>query len=190
MHTSHASMAAGSHIRSRERSGPSRVECWTLSGRSHRSLGYFPFVRPEGCQDFILFTRRYPEVIERASQLSRDLIELLGGDVEVAMGLFQPEGGTSRLRGREREGSAGDVADPQGAHELQPRQSVQLVGMPLTKLRVLRCLADDGVLDDRVAEKVDHRSDGEHATQSVVQARLSHRPPPVLITPSSRDGGV
>src|SRR4030095_252355 len=136
-----------------------------------------------------LLSRRYAEVIERASQLSRDLIELLGGDVEVAMGLFQPEGGTSRLRGRKREGSTGDVADPERAHELQPWEPVQLVGMPLTKLGVLRCLADDGVLDDRVAEMVDHRSDGEHATQSFVQARLSHRPPPPLITPSSRDGG-
>jgi hypothetical protein len=56
-------------------------------------------MRREGRQDFILFSRRNPEVIERASQLSRDLVELLGGDVEVAMGLLQPEGGASRLRG-------------------------------------------------------------------------------------------
>ena len=90
-------------------------------------------------------------MIERASQLSRDLIELLGGDAELAMGLFQPEGGASWLRGSKREGSTGDVADPQRAHELQPWQPVQLVGMPLTKLGVLRCLADDGVLDDRIA---------------------------------------
>src|SRR4029453_13339524 len=105
MPSSHESMAAGSHIRLRERSGTSRGECWTLSGRSHRPLVSFPLVSREGRQDFILFTRRYPEVIERASQLSRNLIELLGGDVEIAMGLFQPEGGTSWLRGREREGS-------------------------------------------------------------------------------------
>ena len=63
-----------------------------VSGRSHRSLGHFPLVRREGRQDFILLTLRDPEVIERASQLGRDLIELLGGDLEVAMGLFQPEG--------------------------------------------------------------------------------------------------
>jgi hypothetical protein len=49
-------------------------------------------VRREGRQDFLLLTRRDPEVIERASQLRRDLVELLGGDVEVAMGLLQPEG--------------------------------------------------------------------------------------------------
>ena len=75
-----------------------------LLGRSHRSLCNFPLVRREGRQDFIFLTRRDPEVIECASQLSRDLIELFGGDVELAMGLFQPEGGASRLRGREREG--------------------------------------------------------------------------------------
>jgi len=56
-----------------------------LSGRSHGSLGYFPFVGREGRQNFLLLTRRDPEVIECASQLSRDLIELLRGDVEVAM---------------------------------------------------------------------------------------------------------
>jgi hypothetical protein len=36
-------------------------------GRSHRSLGHVPLVRREGRQDFILLTRRDPEVIERAS---------------------------------------------------------------------------------------------------------------------------
>jgi hypothetical protein len=60
------------------------------SGRSHRSLGHFPLVRREGRHDFILLTRRDVEVIERACQLSHDLIELLGGDLELAMSLFQP----------------------------------------------------------------------------------------------------
>jgi hypothetical protein len=36
-------------------------------------------------------------------------------------------------------------------------------------------LADDRVLDDRIAEVVDHRSDGEHATQSS-QRREFDRP--------------
>ncbi len=43
-------------------------------------------------------------MIERPSQLSRDLIELFGGDVEVTMGLFQPEGGAPRLRSGKRQG--------------------------------------------------------------------------------------
>jgi hypothetical protein len=37
-----------------------------------------PLVRREGRQDFILLTRRDPEMIERASQLRCDFIELLG----------------------------------------------------------------------------------------------------------------
>jgi hypothetical protein len=76
-----------------------------LSGRSHRSLGHLPLVRREGRQDFILLPRGDLEVIERAPQLGGDLIELLGRDVELAVGLFQPEGGAPRLRGSEREGS-------------------------------------------------------------------------------------
>ena len=50
--------------------------------------------------------------------------------------------------------------------------------MPISKLRVLRCLADEGILDHRIAEVVHHRRDGEHATQSFVQARFCHAPPP------------
>src|SRR6266550_3106788 len=46
--------------------------------------------------------------------------------------------------------------------------------MPLTKLRVLRCLSDDRILDDGAAEVVDHRSDGENSTQSFVQSGFSH----------------
>src|SRR4029450_5110550 len=152
--------------------GPRYGYRWAVSGPSHRSLGHFPLVRREGRQHFLLLTRRDREVIERASQFGRDLVELLGRDAKVAMGLFQPERGTPWLRSREREGSTGDVAEPKRAHELQPRQPVQLVGMPFMKLRVLRCLAHDGVLDDCIAEMVDHGSDGEPPTQSCVQARL------------------
>jgi hypothetical protein len=42
----------------------------------------------EGGQDFTLLTSGDTEVIERPSQLRRDFIELVGRDVEVAMGLF------------------------------------------------------------------------------------------------------
>src|SRR5262245_42971135 len=90
------------------------------------------------------------------------------------MGLFEPEGSASGLRGSKRQGSTGDVADPKRPHELQPWQPAQLVGMPLSKLRVLGFLADDRVLDQGVTEVVDHGSEGEHPTQTVVQARLSH----------------
>jgi hypothetical protein len=45
-----------------------------------------------------------PKLIERAAQLSRDLVELLGRDVEVAMSLFQHQRSASWLRGSERRG--------------------------------------------------------------------------------------
>jgi hypothetical protein len=38
------------------------------------------------------------------------------------MGLFQTDGRASRLGGSKREGSTGDVAEPQRAHELQSWQ--------------------------------------------------------------------
>ena len=72
------------------------------------------------------------------------------------------------------EGSAGDVADPQGAHELQAGQPAQVVGVPLPELRVGRLLTDDRVVHDRVAEMVDDRGDGERATESIVETCLSH----------------
>src|SRR5262249_35355859 len=72
-------------------------------GRSHRSLGPFPLVRREGRQDFILLTRSDSEVIEGPPQLRRDLVELPGGDVEVAVGLFQPEGCAAWPRGSKGE---------------------------------------------------------------------------------------
>ena len=64
-------------------------------------------MRRERRQDFILLTRRDPEVIERASELGRDLVELLWSDVEPAVGLFEAERGASWLRGCEREGATG-----------------------------------------------------------------------------------
>src|SRR6188472_4587183 len=58
--------------------------------------------------------------------------------------------------------------------------------MPIVKVGVLRSLADEWVLDDRVAEVVNHCRDGEHPAQSVVQTRLSHQPSP---SPSRRSAG-
>jgi hypothetical protein len=49
-----------------------------VSGRRHRPLGHFSLVRSERRKDLILLTHRDVEVIQRASQLGRDLIELLG----------------------------------------------------------------------------------------------------------------
>jgi hypothetical protein len=43
-------------------------------------------------------------VIERASKLRRNLIELVGSDVEFAVGLLQTERGAARFRGRDEKG--------------------------------------------------------------------------------------
>ena len=177
-------LSVGNHGVVVSRQGPQSDERAALSGRSHRSLGHFPFMRGEGRQDLTLLARRDPEAIERATQFGRDLVELVGGDVELAMGFLQAEGGAPRLRGAKGEGSTGDVTDPERPHELQPRQPVKLVGMPLTELGVLGPLTDHGVLDDRIAEVVDHRSDGEHATNR------SYRLASAIVDLPSATGGV
>jgi hypothetical protein len=65
---------------------------------------------------------------------------------------------------------AGNVADPQRAHEFEAWKSAQIVRVPFPELGVLRLLADDRVLHDRVAEVVDHCCDSERATEPLVQA--------------------
>ena len=78
------------------------------------------------------------------------------------------------LRGRELERAAGDVAHPQRAHELEPRQPVEAVRVPFAQRRVLRALADDRVLDQRVAEAVDHRGDRECTPKPVIETGFRH----------------
>ena len=90
------------------------------------------------------------------------------------MGFFQAERSTARLRGCIVLGSTGNVADPQGAHELEAWKSAQIVGVPFPQGGVLRCLADDRILHDRFAEVVNHCCDGECATEPFVQTQFSH----------------
>ena len=82
------------------------------------------------------------------------------------------------LPGRVRrvlEGPSGDVADPQGPHELQAGQPGQAVRVPVAKLRVLRLLADDRVLDQRIAEVVNHSRNGKRAAEPLIEGLLAHR---------------
>ena len=65
-----------------------------------------------------------------------------------------------------------NVADPQCAHELEARESAQIVRVPFAERRVLRSLADDRIVHDRFAEVVDDRRDGECATEPIVQTFL------------------
>src|SRR5688572_8278193 len=90
------------------------------------------------------------------------------------MGFFQTKGGAAWLCGCILMGSPGDLADPERAHELEARESSKVVRVPFPERRVLRCLADNGVLHDRVAEVVNHGCDGEGATEPFIQTRLRH----------------
>ena len=114
----------------------------------------------------------HPDDVERAAQFGGHLVELLGGDVELAMGLFQTEDGAPGLGGHVLEWPAGHVAHPQGAHELQAGKPAQILRVPLTEGGVLRLLTDDRVLHDGVAEVVDDGGDGEDATEPFVEASL------------------
>src|SRR6202020_1838313 len=71
-------------------------------------------------------------------------------------------------------GPTADVADPQGAHELQAGKPAQFLGAPLLELRVLGLLSGDGVTHNSVAEVVNHCRDGECATEPFVQTRVGH----------------
>src|SRR6266511_1197588 len=126
-------------------------------------------MRCERSEHLVLLGLGHFDEIAAAPKLSRNLVELLGRDAQLAMGLLEAEGCASRSRGRELEGPAGDVADPQGAHEFQARQSAQIVRVPLPKGRVPRLLTNDRIFHERITEMVDDRSDGKCTTEPVVQ---------------------
>jgi hypothetical protein len=43
----------------------------------------------DGRQDFLLFALRHIQIVQRAANLSSDLVELLGRNVEILMGFVQ-----------------------------------------------------------------------------------------------------
>jgi hypothetical protein len=127
-----------------------------LSGRGHRSLGYFPLVRRKGRQDFVFLTRRDPEVVERASQLGCNLVKLLGRDVELAMGFFQPQGGAPGFV------ATNERSPPATLQTHSVRMNSALAACPARwcathEARGSSILGRRWVLDDRIAEVVDHR---------------------------------
>ena len=125
-------------------------------------------------EDFVLLPLGHTDDVKGAPELGRDFIELVRRDLKVAMGLLEADGRAPRPRGGVLERSTGDVADPQGAHELQAGQPAEVVRVPLAESRVFRLLADDRVLDDRIAEMVDHRCDREDAAEPLVQTCIRH----------------
>src|SRR5450759_1300852 len=143
-------------------------------GARRRSFRDFALVCGERGENLALLPRRHLEGVEATPEFGRDLVELIRGDVQFAMGLLQPQVGAPGLRRREGERPARGLAQPQGPHELEPGQAVQLPGAPFIQRVVGRPLADLPVLHDGVAEVVHHGCDGEHTTEPLVQALLSH----------------
>src|SRR5262245_20828430 len=127
------------------------------------------FVGSKGRQDFGLLAFRDFEKIQRPTELRRNLIELYRRDPQVSVRLLKTERRAAGFGGRELEGPTGNVADPERPHELEAGQPLQVLGVPFPQLRVLRLLADDGVLHDGVAKMVYHRRDGENAAQPLVR---------------------
>jgi hypothetical protein len=85
------------------------------------------------------------------------------------MCFFQAKRSTARFRGCILLGPAGNLADPEGPHELEARKSAQIVRVPFPEAGVLRCLANDRVAHYRFAEVVNYCCDGECATEPLVQ---------------------
>jgi soluble P-type ATPase len=134
------------------------------------ALVHLALVCRKRSQDLALLPLGDLEVVKAAREFSRDFIELLRRDAELAMGFLQTKRRTSRLGGDVFERPTGDVADPQGAHPLQARESVRLLDTPLAQLGVLREFADGWIGDDCIAEVVDNCRDREDATEPLVKA--------------------
>jgi hypothetical protein len=95
------------------------------------ALGDLALVGRERTQDHVLLGLRDVEAVERPGQLGRDLVELFGRDLQVAMGVLEAQDVVARPDRRVLERPAGDVADPERPHELQAGQPAQVVGGPL-----------------------------------------------------------
>ena len=86
------------------------------------------------------------------------------------MCLLKAQMSFTRLCWREFERSTRDLADPQGSHELEARQPVQVLRVPFPKGWILRILSHNRVLHHRVAKMVNDRGDGLDAAKTFIQA--------------------
>jgi hypothetical protein len=77
---------------------------------------------------FLLF--RHAEVVERSRKFRRDFIEDGGRDRQFAMSFLQAERGSAGLRRCVFLRAAGDVADPERAHEFEARKPVEVLSAP------------------------------------------------------------
>src|SRR6266542_2975878 len=143
-------------------------------GTGHVSLSHLALVRRKRGKYLLLLLLGHLEGIKRATKFGGHLIELCGRNLELAMGFLQAKDCAPWSRRRKFEGSTRNVADPQGAHEFQSRQSAQIIRVPFAEGRVFRSLANDRVLHDRIAELINHGCDGKRASEPFVQTRLRH----------------
>src|SRR5437773_11475496 len=102
------------------------------------------------------------------------------------MRLLKAELSFTRPCRRVFERPARDGADPQGSHELETRQPVQVLRVPFPEGWVLRCLSHDRVLHNRVAKVVNDRGDGEDAAKPFIQTLFGLRS---ALAPESRREG-
>src|SRR5450631_4669028 len=91
------------------------------------------------------------------------------------MRLLKTQMSFTRLCWREFERPSRDLAHPQGSHELESRQPVQVLRVPFPEGWVLRSLSHDRILHQRVAKMINDRGDGEDAAKPFIQTLLRFR---------------
>src|SRR5262249_61730497 len=94
------------------------------------SLVHLDLVRGKCSKNLPFLGLGHIEVVEGSRQHTGDVVELVGRDLQPAMGLLQGELVVARLRGRIYLWSARDGAAPRGAHELKAWKPVQFVVAP------------------------------------------------------------
>ena len=92
--------------------------------------GNLVFVRGEGFKHLALLGLWNLEVIQGPAEFSCDLVEFCGRDPQVPMGLLKAKRCRAGLGGHELERAARNVADLERAHELEPWQPFQVLGVP------------------------------------------------------------
>jgi hypothetical protein len=132
------------------------------------------FVSCEGGEDFFLLASRHFDEVQRAAEFRRDLVKFLWRDSEVPMRLLETDRSFSGPGRRVWERPAGDGTNPKRSHELEARQPVEPLSMPLPQGWVLRRFPHNRVVHDRVAEVIHHRCDGEDAAEALIQTLLNH----------------
>src|SRR6188508_449058 len=85
-------------------------------GDRHESLVHLALVCRKRSQDLPLLPLGHLDGVKGAAELSSDFIELLWGDLKVAMRFLEANRRAPLSRGGVFERSAGHVADPEGAH--------------------------------------------------------------------------